>query len=123
MDGVLRTDPMTDERKRELKVALEKMQAVSDRFYNGAIHTGCHPFIEFCGLINEYINVCRRSLEAGIDFADANTHVGLLKKGYTAFAMLASGKRGHKITDFDPALQEILFSNREVLLVPPTIPG
>lgn len=47
----------------------------------------------------------------------------LLKKGYTAFCVLASGQRGHKITDFDPGLQEILLTNKEVLLVPPTIPG
>jgi hypothetical protein len=47
----------------------------------------------------------------------------LLKKGYSAFCILASGKRGHKITEFDPSLEEILFSNKEVLLIPPTQPG
>lgn len=47
----------------------------------------------------------------------------LVKKGYTAFAMLASGQRGHKITEFDPSLQEVLLSSKEVLLVPPTVPG
>ena len=47
----------------------------------------------------------------------------LLAKGYSAFATLASGKRGHKITEFDPGLQEILLSSREMVLVPPTIPG
>lgn len=40
----------------------------------------------------------------------------LMKKGYTAYATLASGKKGHKITEFDPGLQEIL-------LVPTTVPG
>ena len=40
----------------------------------------------------------------------------LLAKGYTAFATLATGKKGHKITEFDPGLQEIL-------MIPSTIPG
>ena len=39
-----------------------------------------------------------------------------LKKGYTAFVTLASGKPGHKIEDFDPGLEEIV-------LVPSTVPG
>lgn len=47
----------------------------------------------------------------------------LLKKGYTAFTVLANGARGHKLTEFDPGLQEILMTAKEVLMVPPTIPG
>lgn len=46
-----------------------------------------------------------------------------IAKGYTAFAVRAGGKRGHKITEFDPGLEEILLSEKEVVLVPPTLPG
>lgn len=40
----------------------------------------------------------------------------LIQKGYTAYATRRDGSKGHKITDFDPGLQEILF-------VPSTVPG
>jgi len=40
----------------------------------------------------------------------------LMAKGYTAYATLGSGKKGHKITEFDPGLQEII-------CVPNTMPG
>lgn len=68
---------LSDERHAELKLVLVRMREVSDRFYAGAVRTGCHPFIEFTGLINEYIKVCEGALEAGIDFTQANTHTGL----------------------------------------------
>lgn len=48
----------------------------------------------------------------------------LIKKGYTAFATLANGQKGHKITEFDPGLMEILLSkDTEILMVPKTVPG
>jgi hypothetical protein len=40
----------------------------------------------------------------------------LAAKGYTAYAVTATGDRGHKITEFDPALEEII-------MVPSTMPG
>lgn len=40
----------------------------------------------------------------------------LLARGYAAYATLASGKKGHRIEDFDPGLEEVLF-------VPATMPG
>lgn len=40
----------------------------------------------------------------------------LTARGYTAFVGLANGKRGHKLDDFDPGLEEIL-------MIPPTVPG
>jgi hypothetical protein len=40
----------------------------------------------------------------------------LIGKGYTAYATLGGGKRGHKLDDFDPGLEEIL-------MVPSTVPG
>jgi len=67
---------LNDERKAELEEMLVKMQAASDRFYSGATDAGCHPFIEFCGLMNEYIKVCRDARDCGVDFSEANTHSG-----------------------------------------------
>jgi hypothetical protein len=51
-----------------------KMRAVSSAFYGPATQTGCHAFIEFCGLMNEYIVVCENTARAGGDFMMANTH-------------------------------------------------
>jgi hypothetical protein len=40
----------------------------------------------------------------------------LIKKGFSAYAATSSGGRGHKITEFNPGLEEII-------LIPSTIPG
>jgi len=47
----------------------------------------------------------------------------LLKKGYTAYATNNDGSRGHKITEFDPGLEEIILGAGEAILVPKTSPG
>lgn len=47
----------------------------------------------------------------------------LLKKGFTAYAVHRDGSRGHKITEFDPGLQEIILGAGEAVLVPKTMPG
>lgn len=56
---------------------IRKMRAVSNQFYGAAVQIGNHPFIEFCGLMNEYIDNCQRANEQGIDFTQCNTHTGL----------------------------------------------
>jgi len=61
----------------ERKVMLTKMQQTSNAFYAAAVRIGCHPFIEFCGLMNEYIKVCTAAHEAGIDFTQTTAHSGL----------------------------------------------
>lgn len=53
---------------------LTKMQAVSSAFYAGAVRTGCHPFIEFTGLMNEYIQLCRAAMVQGEDFTETSVH-------------------------------------------------
>ena len=58
----------------ELAKMIEQMKALSDMFYLNVTHIGNHPFIEFTGLMNEYIKVCANALEAGIDFSECNTH-------------------------------------------------
>ena len=55
---------------------LNQMRQLSSMFYNGAIHIGCHPFIEFTGLINEYIQACERAHFNGIDFTACSVHTG-----------------------------------------------
>lgn len=50
----------------------------------------------------------------------------LLDKGYTAYTIMRDGSRGHKITEFNPALQEILMGAGEAVeavFVPKTVPG
>lgn len=60
----------------EREVALRQMRAASATFYAQAVQIGNHPFIEFCGLMNEYISACQSAHDAGIDFSHCNTHTG-----------------------------------------------
>lgn len=53
---------------------LEAMKAVASNYYRQAIATNCHAFIEFTGLMNEYIKVCEQNLAAGRDFTQINAH-------------------------------------------------
>ncbi len=69
----LPNETYTQEQRTEM---LRKMRATSSQFYELAIRTGVHSFIEFCGLMNEYIQVCERADKAGIDWVSANTHSG-----------------------------------------------
>jgi len=45
----------------------------------------------------------------------------LLAKGYSAFTTTSDGKKGHKIDDFDPGLEELVMG--DLVLVPKTMPG
>ena len=62
---------------KERGAALEKMAEASNAFYRAAVAIGNHPFIEFTGVINEYINACRAAHAKGIDFSDCSTHSGV----------------------------------------------
>jgi hypothetical protein len=62
--------------KEEREQILSMMRDASARFYRSAMTIGCHPFIEFTGLINEYIKLCQEAHDAGIDFTQSNTHTG-----------------------------------------------
>jgi hypothetical protein len=61
-------------RKVELQTMIDKMQSVSDAFYPAAQSTGHHAFLEFTGLMNEYIKLCREALAQGIDFTATTIH-------------------------------------------------
>ena len=58
-------DPNAMYSRAELEAMLVAMKATSDIFYGMATRIGNHPFIEFCGLMNEYIACCRKTLAAG----------------------------------------------------------
>lgn len=60
----------------EREVALQQMRDASNAFYRSAICIGNHPFIEFTGLMNEYIKACEQAHRSGIDFSECNTHSG-----------------------------------------------
>lgn len=62
--------------EHERLVMLRRMKDASAVFYGLAVQAGCHPFIEFTGLMNEYINCCEQAHKDGIDFADCNKHAG-----------------------------------------------
>lgn len=62
--------------KQELHEMIARMRSVSDTYYFGAVRTGCHPFIEMCGLMNQYIAICAQANNAGIDFTETTKHAG-----------------------------------------------
>lgn len=64
----------TDE---ELDSMLKEMKDCSSHFYARAVRIGNHPFIEFCGLINEYVSMCKTTAQANVDFTICNRHVGI----------------------------------------------
>ncbi|MCT7958853.1 hypothetical protein [Laspinema palackyanum] len=62
--------------------SLELMQKASSEFYQKAIATNCHAFIEFTGLMNEYIKICRdyQQNNPNHDFREHNQHTGYVMK-------------------------------------------
>ena len=58
------------------EATIQAMQETANAFYREAVRIGNHPFIEFAGLMNEYITACREATAAGIDFTNCNTHTG-----------------------------------------------
>lgn len=56
---------------------LAKMRRASQCFYVLARSAGCHAFLEFTGLINEFIVLCEAAEARGIDWTIADTHTGV----------------------------------------------
>lgn len=69
--------PLDEDDKKRLKTCIDKMRRASDGFYGSAVQAGNHAFIEFCGVMNEYINICEDNLKQGIDFTMCNQHTDL----------------------------------------------
>lgn len=61
---------------QEREIALVEMTQAADTFYRSAVRIGNHPFIEFAGLMNEYIQACRQAHAQGLDFSQCNRHSG-----------------------------------------------
>jgi hypothetical protein len=68
---------MTPDRRDELESYLAEMESLRTAFYGRAIFCGTHAFIEFAGLMGEFIQICNAALEHGVDFAQANAHTGI----------------------------------------------
>lgn len=62
--------------REECVAMIDKMRRVSSAFYWSAANTGCHAFIEFNGLMNEFIQICERAVDQDLDFNTCNTHTG-----------------------------------------------
>ena len=98
----LRGDP-SGYTKEEREAMLDMMRATSENFYFQAFRIGCHPFIEFCGLMNEYIKICARAHENGIDFPHASAHSGIAVPMETYEAAYLGEKLG---CIYGPSLQD-----------------
>lgn len=61
----------------EQLLMIAMMRSASNAFYVGAQLTGNHAFLEFTGLMNEYISLCEQARAEGIDFTTANVHGGV----------------------------------------------
>lgn len=64
---------MTELTARE---TLHAMRLASDVFYTLAAQTQCHAYLEFTGILNEYIKICEENLARGVDFREENVHKG-----------------------------------------------
>lgn len=61
----------------EMREMIRKMRQANSAFYAMATGTGCHAFIEFCGLQAKFIDLCQESLDQGVEFPNANRHSGI----------------------------------------------
>jgi len=72
LGGTRKELPISPQTPEEI---LEAMKAASNNYYREAIATNCHTFIEFTGLMNEYIKICERNLkQRGVDFTKTSVH-------------------------------------------------
>jgi hypothetical protein len=66
--------------KAELDQLLIHMDKVAENIYwymfKEGIGGSCHAMLEFCGLLNKYVGLCRKAHEQGIQFPFVNTHSG-----------------------------------------------
>lgn len=59
---------------------VERMRNVAnatyDLFFRAGMGDDAHAFLEFNGLMQKYVQLCRKAAERGIDFREANVHLG-----------------------------------------------
>jgi len=87
----------------EMREMLAEMRRVNKAFYPMACATGCHTFIEFCGLQSKFIDMCEQAMLQGVEFPFANRHTGLSMKLHEHHAEYLGKKFG---CIFGPALQD-----------------
>src|SRR5277367_6719351 len=62
--------------QKEMLAMVPKMREVSTTFYYSAQRVGNHAFIEFCGLMNKYIDLFEIAAKRGDQAPFANKHSG-----------------------------------------------
>jgi hypothetical protein len=60
--------------REELETMLQEMERLATGIYLQLVRIGCHPFIEFCGLMREYVKVCKQAHAQGVQFPFASGH-------------------------------------------------
>lgn len=60
----------------EREAMLASMREIAAEFYASAMTSKCHPFIEFAGLMNEYVQLCEQAHREGVDFTQTDVHNG-----------------------------------------------
>lgn len=64
----------------ELVDIAKEMHAVADRvywlFFKSGMGGKVHAYIEFCGVLNKYVEICGRAAVRGIDFTASSAHSG-----------------------------------------------
>lgn len=71
---------MTEMNERTPAEVAKRMGEANEKIYrllfSMEFGTDCHAFLEFCGLMSKYQNLCRAAAAKGIDFRHANVHSG-----------------------------------------------
>ena len=62
--------------QEELKDLVVQMARVANLVYKLLQGCNVHAFIEFNGLMQKYVDLCRRAADEGVDFTMFNTHTG-----------------------------------------------
>jgi hypothetical protein len=72
------TQSITESLNLTPEQSLELMRKASNEFYQMAIATQCHAFVEFTGLLNEFIKVAYEFQQNNptLDFREHNQHTG-----------------------------------------------
>lgn len=64
-------DDQTAEGRQQI---IARMRAAARAFYVAAVASGCHAFVEYTGLMNEFIALCQRAEHDGLPWLHANVH-------------------------------------------------
>ena len=72
--------PGPENSKEDLLLLAQRMEKVAEQvywmFFHAEMGARIDAFIEFCGVLSKYVQICQRCAEEGIDFTQLNTHTG-----------------------------------------------